>query len=825
MHAGVLGHKDGIENMRKRKSNAGAPPHARSANLIFRGKKLTILREKLGRSRVQMDADLGETDGTYARWERAAPGRELTDKKVTVVCNKYDLDEIVFSDTVSSEEFDLLTDKLKPNIDKKNEISAESLNHKNISDKYIPNNLPKETSTFIGRTNELAQLLDFFSPNSRAVCCAITGVGCVGKSALAVEAAKRSIERGFFDAIVFYSAKRECFFDNKISPKRHVKADIDEFLSTIIEVVYPGNIHIPLPVSEKLKIVMNFLSRNNTLIIIDNFETIEDDDVMVFIKEMQPSSKVLITARKSVSLEKTIQLLELSRDETREMILEKCSLQNISIGDDEVDLIATHIEGIPLAVEWVVGQITSHFWNTEKFLRHLKSKEDSPLLEFIFNESWKCISTTSKSVLISLAAVPLPLSGSILTATHGINVGEGNDSLIELLRYSLIKIIKKVDPEFPKLRQMICAEDSYSLLPLTKSFIRKHNGYNAEQFLKKASKYFMSMLSIDGNLCDGLPKSTVNTIIENQYLLIFLIKELFLIEDYQSVLSLSKHLDFLLKFKSFHDTFCNVASAIRTDCEVSEHSLCICELAIQAAVNMDDEVEHERYLLLGSRYIYSLCCEIDNWIELIEMGLPVFRPETELSEVAIKGIRMMMSGLRELNNRNYTKAEKLLAAANRHYNKIDDAQHFATTYGFLLSIAQIQGDYKLALSYCNEFIKRVIDWGRGKDPEDCLAFPREILLACYHRKSLLLRKLNDFVGIDENHKNILALNQDLKCNNDTTYVYIFPQLFITSAAFYLISNSISRLGFCQHPSNMIGRHQKLAVLFCGPMPLGPENLL
>jgi hypothetical protein len=71
--------------------------------------------------------------------------------------------------------------------------------------------LPPQPSGFVGRRGELAWLLETLNPEADGVgvvmVCAVGGLAGVGKSALAVHAARRAVAEGWFHGAVFVNLR------------------------------------------------------------------------------------------------------------------------------------------------------------------------------------------------------------------------------------------------------------------------------------------------------------------------------------------------------------------------------------------------------------------------------------------------------------------------------------------------------------------------------------------------------------------------------------------------------------------------------------------
>src|SRR5262245_16728471 len=111
----------------------------------------------------------------------------------------------------------------------------------------IPDNLPRRTS-FFGRGKEMETALRALSPEDRTWGVLVDGIGGIGKTALAIEAAYRCKEKGVFDGFIFVSAKQDVLVPGgirELTPSAHT---LGEFLNETARVL--GQIGIAQLASE-----------------------------------------------------------------------------------------------------------------------------------------------------------------------------------------------------------------------------------------------------------------------------------------------------------------------------------------------------------------------------------------------------------------------------------------------------------------------------------------------------------------------------------------------------------------------------------------------
>ncbi len=145
---------------------------------------------------------------------------------------------------------------------------------------------PRDYERFVGRQKELADVRRLLLPypKSRYHLVTIDGIGGIGKSALALEAAYSYCdgyaalpETERFGAIVWVSAKRSYLTADGILERRQAFRTIDDLYAAIAQVLdFPAITRARA--EEQRAIVEQVLGEQRTLLILDNLETVDDED-------------------------------------------------------------------------------------------------------------------------------------------------------------------------------------------------------------------------------------------------------------------------------------------------------------------------------------------------------------------------------------------------------------------------------------------------------------------------------------------------------------------------------------------------------------------
>lgn len=246
----------------------------------------------------------------------------------------------------------------------------------------------------------------------------------------------------------------------------------------------------------KKQIVLEVLSLDKFLIIVDNFETVSNPSgFLEFFEEIGdrcPDTKIVITTRHQLgSSEKIVDLREFQYSEYREFI-EYLFKEKFQIGSaisaEEIKLLFERTGGLPLATEFFVGQISKQN-SLRKILKRIDEREigKDSILEFSFNESFSLLSDDEKKVLMSVSMLDRPNLNNISFLT-GLDEFDVEESIERLKGLSFINI------------NYDAAEATYSTLPLTKVFLERcldanpklnselHTKHEEFQFITTVSK-------------------------------------------------------------------------------------------------------------------------------------------------------------------------------------------------------------------------------------------------------------------------------------------------------------------------------------------------
>ena len=330
------------------------------------------------------------------------------------------------------------------------------------------NNLPPSDydldGGFVGRKKEIKNIKKrIYSDLDRII--TITGAGGVGKTALALEIAKAILDdpENPFEAIVWFSAKEKRLTDVAIVPIEPDIKDLDQLINNILEIIdkdaYENYQQIEVPIEYCIKFLYKRFQESKSLLIIDNLETIlEQEPLIKFIEDVP--SKVFITSRWGLGkLERPIALTELTEKDSIDLfrlVVKTRGIESLSnLSDQEINRLVNRVKRYPLALKWAIGQFILGKPIDESFPKEIPG--DSLIAQFSFDDIFSMLKENERLVLYSTIVWNEPVSREMLKYLTELEEEELNSTIRTLMLTSFIFLTE--------------LNTKYSLLSLTSGFI------------------------------------------------------------------------------------------------------------------------------------------------------------------------------------------------------------------------------------------------------------------------------------------------------------------------------------------------------------------
>lgn len=326
----------------------------------------------------------------------------------------------------------------------------------------VLHNLPQRDYTqFIGRAAELQKVQQILRPypHSQHAFVSIDGIGGVGKSTLALEVAHRYLDHheslppdDRFAAIIWTSAKERTLTGDGIKPRYQTHRTLDDLYRTIAITLQREDIAKAL-FDQQAALLHTVLIQQRTLVIVDNLETIDDEAVINFIRELPAPTKVIVTTRHRIDVAYAVRLTGMPWQDAEHLIAQECRSRAVELSPTDTHRLFNRTGGVPLAIVWSVAQMGFGYL-PENVLTRLGSPTND-IIRFCFDQALKLIAgQNAEKLLIALSHFTGTVSRETLGRITQLMELDRDDGLVMLEKLSLVN------------KQ----GDLFSMLPVTKVF-------------------------------------------------------------------------------------------------------------------------------------------------------------------------------------------------------------------------------------------------------------------------------------------------------------------------------------------------------------------
>jgi LuxR family glucitol operon transcriptional activator len=310
--------------------------------------------------------------------------------------------------------------------------------------KKVHHNLPRpDYKRFVGRKAELKQIRQLLLPKTRHFVVTIDGIGGIGKSALALEVAHIYLrhydklpEEERFEAIIWTSAKQTVLTAEGIATRSQTLRTLDDIYTTIAVTLEREDI-AHARTEEQDGLVRHALSQQRTLLIVDNLETVDDERVMAFIREVPEPTKVIVTTRHRLDVAYPVRLVGMEEADALTLIADEAKKKGVTLTDDEAHRLYQRTGGVPLAIVWSVAQM-GFGYGVEAVLTRL-GQPASDIARFCFEGAVQRIKAKpAYKLLLALSLFATDASREALGYVADLPELDQDEGLVELEKLSLV---------------------------------------------------------------------------------------------------------------------------------------------------------------------------------------------------------------------------------------------------------------------------------------------------------------------------------------------------------------------------------------------------
>ena len=337
-------------------------------------------------------------------------------------------------------------------------------NEQSLKDMRRLHNLPMpdyEETGFIGRKKQVDDLKKHCLQSPYPVI-TVFGDGGVGKSALALKTAYDILQSADcpFETIIWTSSKTTQLTPQEIKNiENAIRSSISMFQNVSDYLAPQGSTN---PFEE----VLSYLSAFKILLILDNLETILDDQIRQFLGNLPTGSKVLITSRIGVgAYEVPFRLQPMDEGESIQLLRALADTRQVSelvkMPNSRLEGYCRRMKNSPLFIKWFVSAV-----QTGKRPEEILDKRDL-FLEFCMSNVYEYLEENSRRVLTSLLCIPGKHSQAELAFLNEMEAKDLESAIHQLQTTTMFTISSSPrDSSF---------ESKYELSELARDYLSKHH--------------------------------------------------------------------------------------------------------------------------------------------------------------------------------------------------------------------------------------------------------------------------------------------------------------------------------------------------------------
>jgi cold shock CspA family protein/Tfp pilus assembly protein PilF len=324
----------------------------------------------------------------------------------------------------------------------------------------VLHNLPQadfDDTGFVGREKELSELTSALLGSFPVV--TVVGEGGLGKTAVALKACYDLLddEEAGFDAIVWTTAKATKLTLNEIQ-------SIDGAISSSLGIIESATALLGRQ-SETLAIddLLMHLQNNKILLVIDNLETVMDQNIRNLVRGVPQGSRILFTTRIGLgAFDFPIPLSPLNKKEAAFYFRRTARVWGVAdLASESTQIVDGYCEKLqhnPLFIKWFIQSVRAGKRPT------VLTNDTTVLLQFCLQNVFNALSSEAKIVAGTLAVVNGPQTVASLAFFTDLDSIQIQSALSHLITSNLISTERGKSVE---------DEDRYFLSPLARLYIHK----------------------------------------------------------------------------------------------------------------------------------------------------------------------------------------------------------------------------------------------------------------------------------------------------------------------------------------------------------------
>jgi hypothetical protein len=234
-------------------------------------------------------------------------------------------------------------------------------------------NLPQPDYTrFVGREKEREWLRQRLSPQDRAWVIILSGIGGVGKTALALATAHEYLRQydelppeERFEAIIWASAKEEVLTAagrEQAAPAGLVTRTLADIYAAIAQVLEREAITRAATRAEQDRLVQQALTAQRTLLVLDNLDTLEGpgaEEVRAFLRNLPPPTKAIVTSRERLDVADVLTLQGMEENEAHQLMETESQARRVHLEAAQQAELYRRTAGLPLPIKLSIARLAA----------------------------------------------------------------------------------------------------------------------------------------------------------------------------------------------------------------------------------------------------------------------------------------------------------------------------------------------------------------------------------------------------------------------------------------------------------------------------------
>lgn len=293
---------------------------------------------------------------------------------------------------------------------------------------------------FMGRRNAVQQIKRAILGPWPAI--SILGDGGIGKTSIALKVAYDILDdhRDEFDAIVWVTAKSSTLSSHEVE---RINGAILDSMGLFAEAArhLGGPVVSEDPVAE----LLDYLRTFRVLLILDNMETVMDQRLRDFLRDLPRGSKVLITSRIGFQMENPVKLDPLTDQESKQLLLALAHRRNVGVikalDSDGVTKLVSKLRGHPLYIKWLIAGVQAGRRPSEIV------SNNEMLLDFCMSNVFDKLTPAARQVLQSMQVMRGSRMQAELAHLNNYNAHQIQSALLELLATNFVSMTRSASDQ------------------------------------------------------------------------------------------------------------------------------------------------------------------------------------------------------------------------------------------------------------------------------------------------------------------------------------------------------------------------------------------